>query len=44
MIKASVMRWVEPLAYMGEIRNGGTILITVPEGMRPSAKWRVILR
>jgi hypothetical protein len=29
MIKASVMSWIEPLAYMGEMRNGGTVLIAV---------------
>jgi hypothetical protein len=28
------MKWVEPLAYMGEMRHGGTVVIAVSEGMR----------
>jgi hypothetical protein len=29
MMKASVVSWIEPLAYKGEMRSGGTVLITV---------------
>jgi hypothetical protein len=29
MVKASVMGWIEPLAYKGEMRNGGSVLIAV---------------
>jgi len=25
MVKASVMSWIEPLAYMGEMKNGGAV-------------------
>jgi len=32
MIKASVMSWIEPLAYKGGMRNGGTVLIAVWKG------------
>jgi hypothetical protein len=40
VIKASRMRWVGPVARMGEVRGAYNILVGMPEGRRPLGRPR----
>jgi hypothetical protein len=40
MIKSRRMRWEDPMACMGDMRNVYKVLVTKPEGIRPLGRPR----